>query len=83
MPRSTKRRMRKCHDGKRAYATMKEAQAAAHGMLHRLAKRGDPMVTFMRAYGCACGKWHIGKTRDINWQLVKELSANPPQRKLK
>lgn len=69
--RSSKARMRKCHDGKQRYQTLKDAQAAAALMAARRAKQGSPIVSFLRAYGCACGGFHFGKTRDIDWSKVK------------
>lgn len=63
-------RMRKCH-GKRRFGSLREAQAAAATMAARKAKQGNPIVSFLRAYGCACGGFHFGKTRDIDWSKVK------------
>lgn len=64
-------RMRRCHDGKQRYATLKEAQAAAAALAHRKAKQGNPIVTFLRAYRCACGGFHFGNTRNIDWSKVR------------
>ena len=72
-----KKRMRRCHDGKRTYPTLKDAQRAAAEMAKRKAKQGNPIVTFLRAYGCPCGKFHVGSSRDIDWALVNKLSAAP------
>lgn len=58
-------------DGKVAYPTLKAAQAAAASMCARKSKQGSPVVTFLRAYGCACGRFHYGRTRDIDWSKVK------------
>lgn len=49
---------------------------AAAGLAFRQAKRGSPVVSFLRAYGCPCGSFHYGKTRDINWDLVM---SKPPK----
>jgi hypothetical protein len=65
------RRMRKCHNGKRAFPTLDAARAAAADMARRKEKQGSPIVTYLRAYGCACGQFHFGKTRDIDWSRVK------------
>lgn len=64
-------RMRRCHDGKRAFPTLEAAQAAAAALAHNKAKQSNTIVTFLRAYGCACGKFHFGKTRNIDWSQVK------------
>jgi hypothetical protein len=69
-------RLRRCHDGKRPYASLAEAKAAAWGMAERKLKKGEPIVTYLRAYGCPCGRFHIGKTRDINWDLVRMVDEN-------
>lgn len=66
-----KAHMRRCHEGKRRFSTLREAQAAAAGMAKRKDKQGNTIVTFLRAYGCACGGYHFGKTKEINWALVK------------
>lgn len=71
MPEPRRQRMRKCHEGKQAYPTLQAAQAAAAGMARRKDKQGNTIVTFLRAYGCPCGKFHFGKTREIDWSQVK------------
>lgn len=63
--------MRKCHDGKRAFPTMQAAQAAAAALARRMESKGNRIVTFLRAYGCACGQFHFGKSRQIDWSKVK------------
>jgi hypothetical protein len=70
----SKARMRSCHEGKRRYETLEQAQAAAGMMRKRKAKQGVPIVSFVRAYGCACGGFHVGKSRDIDWNLVTKVS---------
>jgi hypothetical protein len=70
MPKS---RMRKCHDGKVAFDTLEQAKAAASGMARRKATQGNPVVTYLRAYG----KFHFGRTREINWDLVSEITKRP------
>lgn len=57
--------------GKVAYPTLQAAQAAAAMMCKNKAEKGSPVVTFMRAYGCHCGKFHYGRTREIDWSQVK------------
>lgn len=63
--------MKKCRSGKQSFGTLKEAQAAAAHLAYRRDKQGAPIVTFLRAYGCECGKFHFGKTKDIDWSKVK------------
>lgn len=70
-----KARIRKCHDGKKRFESLIEAKAAITQMCKRKMKQGNPIVSHMRAYGCACGGFHIGSTRDINWDLVAELTS--------
>lgn len=71
MPKSSKRRMRRCCRDKRAFDTLEEAKRAAAGMAYRKAKKGIPIVTHLRAYGCPCGKFHYGKTKQIDWDRVR------------
>lgn len=69
---SARKRRRKSHDGKRAYDTQQQAQAAIAGMCRRRARQGEPIVSFMRAYRCGfCAKWHVGSSRSINWSKVR------------
>lgn len=56
--------------GKVAYPTLQAAQIAAAKMCKDKAKKGNAVVTFMRAYGCHCGKFHYGRTRQIDWSQV-------------
>lgn len=65
------RRMRRCHNGKVAFPTLQAAQSAAAAMAARKDRQGNPIVTFLRAYGCACGAFHFGRTRNIDWSRVK------------
>lgn len=60
-----------CPTGKVGYETFDLARAAAAAMADRKAKQGNPIVSFINAYGCACGKYHIGKTNNIDWSRVK------------
>lgn len=69
-----KRRMKQCHDGKRRHETLDLAKRALWHFVKKRAEKGDAIVTFMRAYGCACGGFHIGRTKEINWELVAKLS---------
>lgn len=64
-------RMRRCHEGKKPFDTHEAACAAIRRMCASKEKQGNPIVSFMRAYGCACGKFHVGKTRDIDWSRIK------------
>ena len=65
------KRRNRCHEGKQRFLTLEAAQAAAAGLARRKDKQGNTIVTFLRAYACACGGFHLGKTREINWSLVK------------
>ncbi len=71
MPLSKAARQRRCHEGKRAYPTLDAARAAAAAMAQRKDRQGQTIVTWLRAYGCACGAFHFGKTREIDWSRVK------------
>lgn len=71
MPKPPARRMRKCHDLKNTFPTLEAAKYAAAMMAKREDKQGNTVVTFLRAYGCPCGKYHFGKTKDIDWSKVK------------
>lgn len=75
-----KRRMRRCHEGKQRFATLAEAQAAAASLVRRRAQQGQPIVTWMRAYGCACGGFHFGRTGRINWDAVSSHVADAKAR---
>lgn len=66
MPKKDK----KC-GGKAGYPTLQAAQAAAAAMCRKKAKQGTPVVTFLRAYGCHCGRFHYGGTREIDWSKIK------------
>jgi len=65
------KRMKRCHEGKQRFDTLKQAQAAASSMADRKAKQGNQIVTWLRAYGCPCGGFHFGKTKDIDWSRVR------------
>lgn len=71
MSKPKKSRLRKCHDGKNSFATLEQAQAAASDMARKKQRQGNPIVTYLRAYGCACGKFHFGRSKDIDWSKVK------------
>lgn len=63
--------MKKCHEGKRRFNTIEEAKSTVNSLIRHKKKQGNDIVTFMRAYGCACGGFHFGKTRGINWDAIK------------
>ena len=65
--------MKKCHDGKKPFPTLQAAQAAAAMLAKRKDRQGNTIVTFLRAYQCHCGKYHFGRTRDIDWSKVNAL----------
>jgi hypothetical protein len=72
----SKKKMRACHEGKQRYTTMEAAQAAAGILVRRKAKGVSPIVSRVNAYPCACGGFHIGKSRGgINWDLVSKVST--------
>ena len=58
--------MTACRARKVSHQTQQEAQAAAARMGEQLG-----IVTFLRAYRCRCGAWHVGKSRNIDWSKVK------------
>lgn len=63
-----------CHDGKQTFHTLESAQTAICQMTHRRKKQGKPIVTFLRAYKCSiCGKFHYGRTRNIDWSQIRGL----------
>jgi hypothetical protein len=74
MTSPSKKRMRSCHEGKKRYNDIKEAEAALFGWLNKRKKLGNPIVSFMQVYGCACGGFHIGRSRGINWAAVTKAS---------
>lgn len=58
---------------KRSYDTLLKAQEAVVILLKARQKQGNAVAVFLRAYGCPhCGKFHYGRTRNINWDLLKE-----------
>ncbi len=59
---------------KQRFATLKEAQAAASNMARNKAAKGNPVVSFLRAYGCECGGFHYGNTKQIDWDLVATIT---------
>lgn len=67
-----------CPSGKRPYGTLDQARAAAARLANRRAKQGNPVVSFLRAYGCTCGRFHFGSTRQIDWS---RLAAHTQSRK--
>lgn len=71
----SKKRMRSCHEGKRRYATEQEAKDSMFGWMNKRKKKGSPVVSLMRVYGCACGGFHIGRIKGgINWDAVEKAS---------
>ena len=73
MSKPNKKRMNSCCNGKKKYNSLQEANDALHGMMRKKEKQGalKVVVSAMRAYGCPCGKFHFGRTRGINWDLIK------------
>lgn len=67
------KRKDKGHVGKVAYITKEIAQGAAARLAKKKSKQGlggNRIVSFLMAYKCHCGKWHIGKSRRIDWSKV-------------
>lgn len=71
MPDVNSRRMKKCHTGKRTFPTLEAAKTAAAALAHRRREQGNVIAAFLRAYGCSCGGFHFGSTKDIDWSKVK------------
>lgn len=80
MGRSKRRARERSCRGKRRFATMKEARAAAASLARRRAQQGNTIVAYLRAYGCACGGFHFGSTRDLDWSLVPGLGGGQTMR---
>ena len=74
MPPKTQKTLQRKFDrrcgNKKAYETLALAKAAAWNFTKSREKAGNPIVTFLQAYGCQCGKFHIGSSRQINWEAV-------------
>lgn len=64
-------KQRRACDGKRRFGTLGEAQRAAAEMVARKDRQGLTIVTWLRAYGCRCGGFHFGRTRQINWDVIR------------
>ena len=63
--------MSRCHDGKRGYKTISEARRAAARMASQRQRNGNVIVQYLKAYGCWCGKFHVGSTGNIDWSKVR------------
>lgn len=74
MTKPSKAKMRACHEGKHRYETEQQAKDAMHGWIHKRSKGKSPIVSVMHVYGCACGGFHIGRSRGINWDAVEKAS---------
>lgn len=66
---------RPCPTGKKPYPTLQAAKIAAAQLANKRAQQGNPVVSFLRAYGCACGKFHFGSSRVIDWDRLKQHSG--------
>lgn len=62
---SKKASSRKC-GRKIKYETLDDAKRAA-----AIFAKKKGVVTILQAYGCHCGKFHFGRTRQIDWDRVK------------
>lgn len=64
--------MSKCRTpGKRRYKTFEQAQIAATKLAAHRKREDNAIVTFLRAYKCACGAHHVGGSKVIDWSRVK------------
>lgn len=72
MSRPKAKRLRRRCANKRSYDTLDQAKSAAAGLVALRKKQGNPVVTFLRAYGCHCGKFHFGNTKNIDWAKVAQ-----------
>ena len=73
---SSKRRLRRrsC-EGKKAYATAVEAEAAAKRL------RGAFWTSRYRSYKCQfCGRWHAGRASNKDYQAMRADQANRAKR---
>lgn len=69
---SRKRSQARARCGRKvAHPTLQAARAAAARLAVARALAGNPIVTFLGAYRCRCGKWHVGGTGRIDWDRVK------------
>lgn len=73
----------KCPTGKKPYPTLQAAKAAAAQLADKRARQGNPVVSFLRAYGCACGKFHFGSSRVIDWDRLKQHTSKPETQPVK
>jgi len=64
----------KCPSGKKPYPTLQAAKIAAAQLADKRALQGVPVVSYLRAYQCACGKFHFGSTRVIDWDRFKQFT---------
>ena len=69
MGNKTKKRNKGC-DGKIKYDSIDEARKAIIHMTKRKKRSGNKIVSYMNVYGCSCGKFHIGKTKEIRWRDI-------------
>ncbi len=68
-----------CRSGKRAYPTLDQARAAAARLARRRAAQGNPVVSFLQAYPCGCGRFHFGSTRQIDWSRLAAYTSPPKE----
>lgn len=69
----TEKRLKTC-EKKIKYKTLEEAKKQAWWTIERNRMKGDPQVTFVRAYGCSCGSYHVGRSKEINWEALEMYS---------
>ena len=61
----TKKQKRKRCGKKIGYNSLEDARKAA-----AIFTKKKKIITFMRAYPCNCGKFHIVSTKNIDWSKV-------------
>lgn len=61
---SKNKALRKC-GSKVSYATIEAAKKGAAMFAEK-----KKIITILRAYGCSCGKFHFGRTKDIDWSKL-------------
>lgn len=70
--RLNKRDKRKCCGNKIKFSTREEAIQSMCTVV-----KNNLIVTYLRVYKCPyCKKWHMGKTKKINWNKINKKDTN-------
>ncbi len=70
--RGRKKWKRRGCSGKIAHASLEFATFVMNKLIAHKGKTGSQIVTWMQCYQCQfCGKYHVGRTKNIKWDLVK------------